>query len=146
MYVFIKVTCMYLSKFPFLQQWGPRVCKTNLCTASTQESLQVTMLNKLCYQAEWLLDGNTAQHIYHMRIIAFCDFLHQFNFIQKIFFLSPSSTGCTLQNDIIIIIKLYDEILCEWTCQTVCWGPARLLWHLMHVCNVQKILSITAYY
>ena len=52
------------------------------------------MLDKLCNEAEWLLDGDTANERDHMRIVALSDLLHCINLIEKVCSLTSCGTGC----------------------------------------------------
>ena len=52
---------------------------SHLFSVGSEIGEEVTKLDKLCDEAEWLLDGDTAKETNHMRILALGYLLHRLN-------------------------------------------------------------------
>ena len=55
---------------------------------------EVSVLHKLCNETEGLLDGDTANELDDVRVVAFRYLLHCVNLIQEVSSLTSCGTGC----------------------------------------------------
>ena len=55
---------------------------------------EVTKLDKLCYEAEWLLDGDTAKEINHVRVLTLSYLLNHLYLREEVLSLTSFSQEC----------------------------------------------------
>ena len=53
---------------------------------------EVSILDKLCHEADWLLESDAADHVDHVWVVSLCDQLHGVNLGEKVTLFTPH--GC----------------------------------------------------